>query len=337
VNWQSPTQVLKVLRTRGHQINSTHAAALATLDDPLAQALLEYRDAVIKAQTFGREWIETSCHPLTGRVHAQYIQLGTPAGRMACIRPNVQNIPRGPAYRSCIRAGDGHVLVKADFSQIELRIAAVVANDPAMLSAFQRRQDLHAVTAARVLNVPLNQVEKSQRQLAKALNFGLVYGMGARGLQSYAARHYHVALTVAQANRHRQTFFQTYRGLWRWQQHVAQHLQRNRTIETYTRIGRRQLNVRHLPVALNSPVQGTGADGLKLALARLFEYRHEVPWTRLVACIHDEIVAECPIDEAEQTARWLAHHMTAAMAEILGDTVPVAIETTIGHDWAGGQ
>jgi DNA polymerase-1 len=337
VNWQSPAQVLQVLRSRGHQIDSTHAAALATLDDPLAYALLEYRDAVIRAQTFGREWLEAHRHPLTGRIHAQYIQIGTPSGRMACIRPNVQNIPRSPAYRACIRAAEGHVLVKADFSQIELRIAAVIANDPAMLSAFQHRQDLHAVTAARVLNVPLDQVEKSQRQLAKALNFGLVYGMGARGLQTYAARHYHVALTAAQANRHRQTFFHTYRGLWRWQQHVARRLQQHANMETYTLVGRRQLNVRHLPVALNSPVQGTGADGLKLALARLFEYRHDVPWTRLVACVHDELVAECPADEAEQTAQWLAHHMTVAMAEILGNTVPVVIETSVGRDWTGGE
>ena len=337
VNWQSPAQVLQVLRARGHQIDSTHATTLATLDDPLAYALLEYRDAVIRAQTFGREWLEAHRHPLTRRIHAQYIQLGTPSGRMACIHPNVQNIPRSPAYRACIRADEGQVLVKADFSQIELRIAAVIANDPAMLSAFQHRQDLHAVTAARVLNVPLDQVEKSQRQLAKALNFGLVYGMGARGLQAYAARHYHIALTAAQANRHRQTFFQAYRGLWRWQQHVAQHFQRKATTETYTLVGRRQLNVRHLPVALNSPVQGTGADGLKLALARLFEYRHDVPWTRLVACVHDELVAECPGDEAEQTAQWLAHHMTVAMAEILGESVPVAIETTVGRDWTGGE
>lgn len=336
VNWQSPAQVREVLRARGHHLDSTHATVLATLDDPLAHALLEYRDAVTRAQTFGREWLEAHRHPVTGRIHAQYIQLGTPSGRMACIRPNVQNIPRGPAYRSCVRAAEGCVLIKADFSQIELRIAAIIANDPAMLAAFQRRQDLHAVTAARVLNVPLDQVEKSQRQLAKALNFGLVYGMGARGLQAYAARHYHVSLTAAQANRHRQTFFQTYRGLWRWQQHVAQRLQRGKTMETYTLVGRRQLGVRHLPVALNSPVQGTGADGLKLALARLFEHRQDVPWTRLVACIHDEIVAECPVDEAERTAQWLAQHMTAAMAEILGDAVPVVIETSIGRDWAGG-
>lgn len=336
VNWQSPAQVLAVLRGRGHQIHSTHATTLATLDDPLARALLAYRDAVVRAHAFGREWVEAHRHPRTGRVHAQYIQLGTPSGRTACIRPNVQNIPRSPAYRSCVCADEGRVLVKADFSQIELRIAAVIARDPAMLSAFRRRQDLHAVTAARVLNVPLGQVEKSQRQLAKALNFGLVYGMGARGLQAYAARHYHVTLTAAQADRHRQAFFQTYRGLWRWHRQVTRQLQQRREVETYTLAGRRQLGVRHVPVALNSPVQGTGADGVKLALARLFEHRRQAPRTRLVACVHDEILAECPAAEAEHTARWLEQHMAAAMTEILGDAVPVAVETTVGQDWAGG-
>ena len=337
VNWQSPAQVLDVLRSRGHRIDSTHAAVLATLEDPLAHALLEYRDAVIRAQTFGREWLAGHVHPRTGRIHAHYIQLGTPAGRMACIRPNVQNIPRSVAYRSCIRADDGQVLVKADFSQIELRIAAVMANDEAMLSAFHRRQDLHAVTAARVLNVPLDQVGKAQRQLAKALNFGLVYGMGARGLQAYAARHYHVSLTATEASRHRETFLATYRGLWRWQQKVARQLQQQRDLATYTLAGRQQLAVRHLPVALNSPVQGTGADGLKLALARLFAHRHDVPWTRLVACIHDEILAECPVEEVEQTAQWLAQHMTAAMTELVGTAVPIVVEVAHGRDWAGGQ
>jgi len=95
--------------------------------------------------------------------------------------------------------------------------------------------------------------------------------------------------------------------------------------------------VRHLPVALNSPVQGTGADGLKLALARLFAHRHDVPWTRLVACIHDEILAECPVEEVEQTAQWLAQHMTAAMTELVGTAVPIVVEVAHGRDWAGGQ
>src|SRR5207245_1582971 len=217
-------------------------------------AVLEYRDAVIRAQTFGREWLAGHVHPRTGRIHAHYIQLGTPAGRMACIRPNVQNVPRSVAYRSCIRADDGQVLVKADFSQIELRIAAVMANDEAMLSAFHRRQDLHAVTAARVLNLPLEQVGEAQRQLADAL-------------------------------------------------HLAS-------------------------------VQGSGADGLRLALARLFAHRHDVPWTRLVACIHDEILAECPVEEVEQTAHWLAQHMTAAMTELVGTAVPIVVEVAHGRDWA---
>jgi DNA polymerase-1 len=106
-------------------------------------------------------------------------------------------------------------------------------------------------------------------------------------------------------------------------------------METRTLAGRRQLAVKHFTVALNSPVQGSGADGLKLALARLYHHRQEVPEARLIAVIHDEIVAEAPAAVAKQTAAWLARHMTEAVQELVGDTVPIVVETTIGRDWAG--
>ena len=106
-------------------------------------------------------------------------------------------------------------------------------------------------------------------------------------------------------------------------------------METRTLANRRRLGVTSFTVAVNSPVQGTGADGLKLALARLYEHRAEMPDAHLIACVHDEIVAECPQETAEQTAAWLREHMIAAMTKIIGETVPVEVETTIGRDWAG--
>ena len=111
---------------------------------------------------------------------------------MACSRPNLQNIPRAPAYRACFRAPDGRVLVKADFSQIELRIAAEITGDQRMLEAYRRGEDLHAVTAAAVLGKATESVSREDRQLAKALNFGLLYGMGATTLQRYALTNYGV-------------------------------------------------------------------------------------------------------------------------------------------------
>jgi DNA polymerase-1 len=335
VNWQSPAQVRALLHARGHQLTATDSKTLSTLADPLVPVLLEYRDAVKRVGAYGREWIDTYCHPRTGRLHANYFQLGAWSGRMSCGTPNVQTIPRSADYRSMICVEAGHALVKADWSQIELRLAAVIAQDAEMLKALHAGQDLHTVTAARVLGVPVPQVTTHHRQIAKALNFGLLYGMGASGLRGYAASQYHVILTPAEAAQHRQRFFQTYPGLQRWQRQTAARLEREGRVETRTLAGRRQRAVKHFTVALNSPVQGSGADGLKLALARLYHHREEAPEARLIAVVHDEVVAEAPAAMAEHTAAWLTRHMTAAVQELVGEAVPIVVETTIGRDWAG--
>ena len=293
--------------------------------------LLEYREAEKRAGTYGLAWLEKAVHPMPGRVHADYLQLGSRAGRMSCTKPNVQNLPRTKTYRGCITAESGSCIVKADYSQIELRIAAVIAQDVAMLEAYRAGQDLHSLTAARLLGVAPEQVTSESRQLAKAVNFGLLYGMGARTLQTYARQNYRVSLTLKEAEQYRLRFFTAYAGLRRWHRATAA----TQPTETRTLAGRRRVDVKAFTERLNSPVQGTGADGLKWALARLFAHRDEAPDARLVAVVHDEIVAECPIDGAAQTAAWLQRHMTIAMTEILQDAVPVVVETTIGQDWTG--
>lgn len=337
VNWNSPEQVLSVFHARGHTLDNTSSESLTTLigSEPLAEVLLDYREAKKRAGTYGTAWLTDHLHTVTGRVHADYFQLGAASGRMSCTKPNVQNLPRNGTYRRSVCPGEGRAIVKADFSQIELRIAAVLADESNMLAAFREGEDLHRLTAAKVLGISLDQVGKEHRQLAKALNFGLLYGMGAKALQVYAATNYKVPLSESQAKAHRQRFFHAYPGLARWHAQTGRHLEEEQLVETRTLTNRRRLGVTSFTVALNSPVQGTGADGLKLALARLFEHRREVPDARVIACVHDEIVAECPQESAEQTAAWLTHHMTVAMTEIIGETVPVEVETTIGRDWAG--
>jgi DNA polymerase-1 len=227
------------------------------------------------------------------------------------------------------------VLVKADFSQIELRLAAAMAPDEAMLTAFRAEKDLHVLTASQVLGISEDRVEKDQRQLAKALNFGLIYGMGAQRLQEYAWTMYRVHMSEKEASRHRQRFFQTYRGIQQCHRQTAARLKGEHALETRTMTGRRRLAVAKFTEALNTPVQGTGADGLKLALARLFAFREEAPNARLIAVVHDEILAECPEADAEATAHWLARHMTAGMQELVGDVVPITVDVTHGPSWAG--
>lgn len=337
VNWQSPRQVQAVLQARGHTVTNTHENTLLPLreQDALVAALLQYREAARRAGTYGEGWIADHVHDVTGRVHADFLQIGAPSGRMACIRPNLQNIPRSAVYRRCIRPVDGRVLIKADFSQIELRLAAIIAQDTAMLHAYCQGEDLHMKTAAAVLGVPITMVTKEQRQLAKSLNFGLIYGMGAKRLQGYAASHYGVSLTEEAARRYKSRFFRTYQGLRLWHQRTGEQLENVGAIEARTLTGRRQLGISSFPIALNTPVQGTGADGLKLALAYLYEHRADAPEAQIIATVHDEILAECPVEQAEATASWLRQHMVAAMTAIVATQVPIIADTTIGVDWAG--
>lgn len=299
--------------------------------DPLIPALLRWREAEKRAGTYGLTWLTNALHPVTGRTHADYAQLGSTAGRMSCSKPNFQNLPRSATYRSCVAAEPGRCIIKADYSQVEVRIAAVFAQDAAMLKAYRAGEDLHIATAARLLGIAPEALAPEHRQLAKSVNFGLIYGMGAKTLQAKAWKDYGAVMTLDEATQYRQRFFEAYPDLRRWQRETGN----TKSTETRTLAGRRRLDVEAFTERLNTPVQGTGADGFKLALARLFTHQHEVPDARLVAVIHDEIVAECPVESAEETATWLQRHMTAAMSEILHDAVPVVVETTTGQDWAG--
>src|SRR5205807_2674478 len=200
-----------------HKLERTHEYVLHGLADvePLAPLLLQHREASRKASSYGADFLR-HVQEKTGRIHGDFVQIGASSGRMACGNPNLQNIPREAAYRACFRPPPGRVLVKADYSQIELRIVAQVTRDPVLLRAYAENADVHLRTAAAVMGVPEGQVTKQQRQLAKALNFGLLYGMGAPRLKGYAAATYDVHLTEEQAQTFRERWFQTYAGLRRW-------------------------------------------------------------------------------------------------------------------------
>jgi DNA polymerase-1 len=220
--------------------------------------------------------------------------------------------------------------VRADYSQIELRIAAEIAGEQAMLEAYDRGDDLHALTARRVLCV--EQVSPEQRQLAKAVNFGLLYGMGVRGFQAYAKSNYSLDLTEVQARSYREAFFRAYPGLAAWHRRVRA----QQTLETRTLAGRRRLLTADQSdtIRLNTPVQGTGADGLKTALALLWERRAQAPGAFPVLVVHDEIVVECDQDQAESVASWLRQAMLDGMQSLL-KRVPVEVEVKVGRTWAG--
>ena len=177
-NWDSPEQVKEAFAALGVTLDSTDDDALAAVNHPLAALVREYRSAAKLASTYGPKWYAKALHD--GRVYAGWRQIGCDSGRMACKEPNLQNLPRDVRYRRCFAAPPGRVLVKADYSQIELRIACKVARERVMLDAYRKGVDLHTQTARLILGVETP--TKEQRQLAKSLNFGLLFGMGAPAL-----------------------------------------------------------------------------------------------------------------------------------------------------------
>lgn len=327
INWDSPGQVLRLLQEAGLSLPNTSEDALqAHREHPLVAALLAYREAAKRCGTYGLN-VLADVHPATRRVHPNWFQIGAATGRMACTRPNLQNVPRTPAYRACFRAPDGRVLIKADYSQIELRIAAEISGDAALIAAYQRGEDVHTATARAVLGRA--EVTDADRQLAKALNFGLLFGMGVARFREHAASGYGVHLTDDEARRFRERFFATYPGLRRW--HRAQ---ADGPMATRTLAGRRRLGVERFSEKLNSPVQGTGADGLKAALALLWETRHRCPSAAPVLAVHDEIVLECDAPDAEAAREWVTDCMLRGMRQFLPH-VPVVVEATVARDWSG--
>jgi DNA polymerase I-like protein with 3'-5' exonuclease and polymerase domains len=324
-NFDSPEQVLEALWLLGFEVQSTDDDVLAGVHHPLAGLLREYRAARKLVTTYGPSWVGQALHG--GRVYAGWHQIGADSGRMACTKPNLQNLPRDKRYRRCFVAPDGRVLVKADYSQIELRIGAKVSGDKAMLDAYHRGIDLHTLTAQRVLGI--TDVTKEHRQLAKAVNFGLLYGMGAKGFRLYALANYGLHLTDEEAGRYRNAFFAAYPGLRRWHRSTPEG-----PVATRTLAGRRREGVGRYTEKLNTPVQGTGADGLKLALALLWERRRECPGAVPVLAVHDEIVVECDAGQAEAAGAWVSRAMRDAMAPLIAP-VPVGVEVKAGRTWAG--
>lgn len=250
-----------------------------------------------------------------------------------CTNPNVQQVPHAPEYRRCFRAPDGRKLVIADYSQIELRILAHVTEDKGFIDAFNSGADLHRVTAAQVFNTPLEDVTKQQRDFAKRLNFGVVYGIGAQRFSMMTG----IPLTEAESILAR--YFQTYRGLDTWLREAARKAVRERTARTMSgRLARFNFDVEDRQAASlaqrngkNMPIQGASADILKRALRLLHDKLKETS-ARVVNIVHDEIVVECDAAQCEEIARVVEEAMCAAGEEFV-TRVPVKVETEIADEW----
>jgi len=332
-NWNSHLQVKEAFGLAGVKLPNIQEKTLSRIDHPLAKNLLKYKKVSTMLSNYGPKLLEFVSKE--DRIYADWHQIGAETGRMSCSKPALQNLP--PEVKGYVRAPEGRVLIKTDYSQIELRIAAKISGDEKMLEAYQEGEDIHVLTAKSLASVG---VGKEDRKLAKAVNFGLLYGQGAKGLKDYARDKYEMDITLGEAALYKRRFFETYPGLAAWHERERLRMKRGET-ETRTLAGRRRVGVTRFTEWVNAPVQGTGADGLKLALALLSERREECPGAVPVACVHDEIVVECHEDQDEKVSAWLEKVMIEGMEEVLngsevvGPRVPVEVETHIDKTWAG--
>jgi DNA polymerase-1 len=335
LNLDSHVQLTKALTRLGVPVpDSTRNWKLEPLaaEFPVVGRLLEYR-TLQKALKFGETLLE-AVSPVTGRIHSNFHQIGAPTGRMSSTDPNVQQIPHGEEYRRCFRAPAGRKLIVADYSQIELRILADFTGDPGFVEAFNSGADLHRVTAAQVFGVALEAVTKEQRDFAKRLNFGVVYGIGARRFALMTG------LSETDAEDLLRRYFASYPGLDVWLREAANKALRERTAPR-TVAGRlfrfnfdsedRQAASLAQRNGKNSPIQGSSADIIKRAL-RLLHDRLRGTTAAIVNVVHDEIVVEADAADAEAVSETVASAMCAAGEEYVRK-VPVKVETQVADEW----
>jgi DNA polymerase I-like protein with 3'-5' exonuclease and polymerase domains len=328
-NLNSQPQLIEALEKKGINPANTKEVTLLKFakDQPQIKALLVYKKTSYLLNL--AESLLTH-NPSTGRIHAHYNQIGASTGRFSCVDPNMQAIPRYRQVRSWFVAPPGFRLVIGDYSQIELRVAAEITRDERMIEAYRNGEDLHRLTASLISEKPIDSVTKQDRQAAKAVNFGLIYAMGAQGLCEYAKEAFGVTLSEEQAIYFRQKFFEAYAGIAAWHKETQEKM----PTETRTILGRRRLwnNMPKITELLNSPVQGTSADIIKKALCMLL-YTLQGTRAMIVGCIHDEILLEAPIEATDEVALILKETMEEA-GRFLLKTVPVEAQVVIVDSWA---
>lgn len=317
---------------------ATNADVLEKLRDkhPIVNFIMEYRQLAKLKSTYC-DGLTAVVNPNTHRIHSVFTHTVTVTGRLSSTEPNLQNIPTrtelGREIRKMFVAKDGYVLVDADYSQIELRVLAHIANDETMINAFRNNEDIHAVTASQVLGIPLEDVTKEQRSSAKAVNFGIVYGIGEFSL----AQDLHISVKEAKA--YIESYLEKYHGVRNYMESIKEQAKKDGYVKT-------MLNrIRYIPelkspnynirqfgerVALNTPIQGTAADIIKLAMVRVDNRLiNEGLKSKLILQVHDELIVEAHKDEVDKVKQILSEEMQNAM-EL---NVPLKVDMSTGHSW----
>ena len=317
---------------------STNADVLERLrgKHPIVQQVLDYRMLTKLKSTYADGLLKVIAPD--GRIHSHFKMTVTATGRLSSTEPNLQNIPirkeLGAEIRRMFVAAPGMVLVDADYSQIELRLLAHISGDEAMCRAFRESADIHRATAAQVFGVPFEEVTALQRSRAKAVNFGIVYGISAFSLAQ------DIGVFQSEAKAYMEAYLEKYAGVHAYMKHIVEQARHDGYVSTL--FGRR----RSLPelkssnfqqrsfgerVALNMPIQGTAADIIKLAMVNAARrLRDERLQARLILQVHDELIVECPEQEAAQAAALLKEEMEQAVSL----SIPLTVDVKIGSTWA---
>jgi DNA polymerase-1 len=349
VNIGSPAQLKKAFGDLGISVSDTKEQTISVIKHESAEALLEYRGLDKIMTSYGPSFLE-KIHPFTGRIHANWHQVGTETGRFSCSQPNLQQVPE--KFRRCIGGEDDYVLLGADFSQMELRILAQESKDPILVEAFQTGKDIHSVTASTMFDVDIDKVTKEQRFAAKTLNFGITYGMKVRKFVDMMNAENNKAgrpnITIKQGNAMLEKYKETYRTANKYLEDVG--LYALRTGMTMTRYGRKRF---FTPVSTsldpkayegqigavkrqgaNMPIQGTNADITKMAMIRIHEDLRDYGFrARIVLQVHDEIVLLAHKSSVET----IKPIVTTAMVEsgqVLLPDIPVVVDAYVSEYWA---
>jgi len=329
-HYSTAADVLETLAAYGDVLSPTQQR--------LIELILEHRQLEKLRSTYV-DALPALVNPQTGRVHTSFSQTGAVTGRLSSSNPNLQNIPIrteiGREIRRAIVAPPGWQLISADYSQVELRVLAHMANEPLLIEAFQADQDIHAVTASKLFGVPVEAVTRDQRSLGKTINFATIYGVSEFGLSS------RTELTREQARQFLEQYFQTYPRIRAFLDHILEEAREKGYVQTL--LGRKrffpELKSGKLPpnqraaverAAINAPIQGTAADIMKIAMIRLYErLQNDGYRTRLLIQVHDELVLEAPPEELESAT----HLVRETMANAYQLTVPLKVDVEIGPNW----
>ena len=316
---------------------STNAEVLEELKNihPAVALILEYRQLAKLKSTYADGLQD--CIGEDGRIHTTFNQTEARTGRISSLEPNLQNIPvrteEGKRLRGFFVAEDGKMLVDADYSQIELRVLAHISKDENMISAFKSGTDIHTVTASQVFGVPVDFVTPVMRSRAKAVNFGIVYGIGAFSLSK------DIGVTRKEADTYIKNYLATYKGVASYMENTIKEAKLDGFVSTI--FGRR----RYLPelqnsnrmlvafgerVARNAPIQGSAADIIKLAMIKVWErLKNDHPTARLILQVHDELIVECDEKDAENICLILSEEMQNA-AQL---SVELTADANVGKNW----